>query len=100
LPAFHNTQPRLLHSQPGPSALLRAAVDSAVAIGTLLISVLWSKGQFDGPYLILALLVFSLTFPGSLARDTESAGALIRDIVTSWLAIIALLLLLGWASET
>jgi len=100
LPAFHDTQPHLLHSQPGPSALLRATVDPAVAIGTLLISVQWFEGQIDGRYVILALLVFSLTFPGSLARDTESAGALIRDIVTSWLAIIALLLLLGWASET
>ena len=71
-----------------------------MAIGTLLISAQWLEGQIDGRYVILALLVFSLTFPGSLARDTESAGALIRDIVTSWLAIIALLLLLGWASET
>jgi len=100
LPAFHDTQPHLLHSQPGPSALVRAAVDPAVAIGTLLISVQWSEGQFDGPYLILALLVFSMTFPGNPARDTASAGGLIRDIVTSWLAIIALLLLLGWASGT
>jgi Undecaprenyl-phosphate glucose phosphotransferase len=100
LPAFHNTQPRLLHSQPGPSALLRATVDPAVAIGILLISVQWFEGQIDGRYVILALLVFSLTFPGSLARDTEGAGALIRDIITSWLAVIALLLLLGWASET
>ncbi len=100
MPAFHDTQPHLLHSQPGPSALLRATVDPAVAIGTLLISVQWFEGQIDGRYVILALLVFSLTFPGSLARDTESAGGLIRDIVTSWLAIIALLLLLGWASET
>ena len=102
LPTFPDTQPqpRLLHSQPGPATLLRAAVDPAVAIGTLLLSVLWFDGRFGGPYLILTLLVFSMTFPGSLARDTASAGELVQDIVTGWLTIIAMLLLLGWASET
>jgi putative colanic acid biosynthesis UDP-glucose lipid carrier transferase len=80
--------------------LVRTAIDPAVAIGTLLLSVLWFDGRFDGHYLILALLVFSMTFPGSLTRDTASAGALIREIVTGWLAIVALLLLLGWGSRT
>ena len=98
--ASHDTEPRLLHSQPSAAAVMRAAVDPAVAISTLLISVLWFHGRFDGPYLILALLVFGITFPGSLARDTANAARLARDIVTGWLAIVALLLFLGWASRT
>ncbi len=97
---FQNTQPRLLPSQPGPVTLLRSAVDPAVAIVCMMVSVLWFDGRFGGPYLILALLVFSMTFPGNLARDTASNGELIRSILAGWAAIIGLLLLLGWASQT
>jgi putative colanic acid biosysnthesis UDP-glucose lipid carrier transferase len=98
--AFHDTQPPLVRSEPGLTALMRAAVDPAVAIGTLIAATLWFEGRFDGPYLILGLLVFSMMFPGDLSRDTVGNGKLIRDIVAEWLAIVALLLLLGWASKT
>ncbi|HEY3075679.1 MAG TPA: undecaprenyl-phosphate glucose phosphotransferase [Burkholderiales bacterium] len=93
-------QSRLLHSQPGPGALLQAAVDPVVSIATLAAAVSAFGGRFDGACLILALLVFAMTFPGSLASETNSAGELMLDIVTGWLAIVALLLLLGWASRT
>ena len=91
---------RLLHSQPGALALAHAAVDPAVSIATLAAMVAWFGGRFDGACLILALLVFAMTFPGSLARPGEGAGELMLDIVTGWAAIVALLLLLGWASHT
>jgi putative colanic acid biosynthesis UDP-glucose lipid carrier transferase len=97
---LQNSQPRLLPSQPGPLALLRAAVDPAVAIGCLVLCVLWFDGRFGGSYLILSLLVFSMTFPGDLGRDTAGNGDLARGIFAGWLTIVALLLLLGWASET
>ncbi len=98
--ASHDTELRPLHSQPSAAALARSAVDPAVAIGSLLASVLWFDGRFDAPYVILALLVFAMTFPGSLARDTASAARQLREIVTGWLAIVAVLLALGWASGT
>ncbi|MEX2198534.1 MAG: undecaprenyl-phosphate glucose phosphotransferase [Burkholderiales bacterium] len=97
---FPHTQPRLLPSQPGPAALLRAAVDPAVAVGSLVVCALWFDGRFGGAHLILLLLVFSMTFPGDLGRDTASAAALARGIAVEWLAMVALLLLLGWASGT
>src|SRR3954464_15060684 len=93
-----------MHSQPGSGALVHAAIDPAVAIATLAVSASFFGGRFDGACLILALLVFALTFPGSLARPNENesyaAGALMLDIVTGWIAIVGLLLLLGWASRT
>src|SRR6185503_10295457 len=46
---------------------------------------------FDGACLILALLVFAMTFPGGLARETEKPGDLMLEIATGWLAILALL---------
>jgi putative colanic acid biosynthesis UDP-glucose lipid carrier transferase len=91
---------RQLHNRLGPAALVRTALDSVVAIGTLLVSVLWFQGRFDGPYLILAPLVFAMTFPSSLGWGTTSTRRLVRDIVTDWTAIIGLLLLLGWTSRT
>src|SRR4051812_33825360 len=89
-----------MHSQPGSGALVHAAVDPAVAIATLAASATFFGGRFDGACLILALLVFALTFPGSLARESASAGELVLDIVTGWIAIVGLLVLLGWASRT
>jgi len=93
-------QSRILLSQPGPGALLQAAIDPLVAIGALGAAVAWYGGRFDGACLILALIVFALTFPGSLARESQKAGELMLDIVTGWTAIVALLVLLGWASRT
>src|SRR3954462_7758612 len=96
---------RLLHSQPGALALAHAAVDPAVSIGTLAAVVAFFGGRFDGGCLILALLVFALTFPGSLAGEAidgrrAGAGELALDIATGWIAIVGLLVLLGWASRT
>jgi Undecaprenyl-phosphate glucose phosphotransferase len=100
LQAIPETRSRLLRSQPGAGALMQAAVDPLVAIATLGAAVAAFGGSFDGACLILALLVFAMTFPGSFARETESAGELMLDIATGWMAIVFLLLLLGWASHT
>ncbi|HZM33887.1 MAG TPA: undecaprenyl-phosphate glucose phosphotransferase [Burkholderiales bacterium] len=91
---------RVLRSQPGAGALVQSAVDPAVAIGMLAASTAALSQRFDGASLILALIVFAMTFPGTLARDTGTAGELALDVVTSWMAIVALLLLLGWSTRT
>lgn len=95
-----DTWPRLSPGKLGPSALLRAAIDPAIAIGGLVIAVLWFEGQFAGPYLILALLVFSMTYPNSLAQEASDIPGLVRNVATGWLSMIALLALAGWASGT
>jgi putative colanic acid biosysnthesis UDP-glucose lipid carrier transferase len=95
----HDTQPRLLHSQLAPAALVRVSLEPLAAIGTLLISVFAFDETFGGAYLILVLLVFALTFPGTSPRSVSVAG-LVRDILANWFAIVALLLLLGWATQT
>ena len=57
-------------------------------------------GSFDGACLIVALLVFAMTFPGTMARDGARAGELALDIVTGWAMVVLLLALLGWATQT
>jgi putative colanic acid biosynthesis UDP-glucose lipid carrier transferase len=98
--AARGTRLRLSRSQPGTAALLRAAVDPLVAILTLAAAVALTGARFDGACLILALLVFAMTFPGSFAREGASAAELAFDVVTGWTAVVALLALLGWASRT
>ncbi|MGH8642014.1 MAG: undecaprenyl-phosphate glucose phosphotransferase [Burkholderiales bacterium] len=93
------TQPRLLHSQLAPSALLRASLDSAMAVGSLLVVVFAHGVPFDGAHLILALLVFSLTFPGNTPAGTSLRGRA-GDVLASWTVVVALLLLLGWTTQT
>ncbi len=96
--------PRLASSPPGRAALVRAALDPAVAAGTLAACAAFFGRGFDGPCLILSLLVFAMTFPGSFVRADSAAsprpGALAVDVVTGWIPVICLLALLGWASRT
>ena len=58
-------QPRLLRSQLSASALVRVMLDPVIIIGTLAAVAMLNGESFDGPYLVLALIVFSLTFPAS-----------------------------------
>ena len=81
------------------AVLTRMLLEPAVAIGTLAACAAWFRVPFDGPYIILALLLFSLTFPGHAPRGT-SAGAIARDVLAGWVLIVGLLLMLGWATRT
>jgi putative colanic acid biosynthesis UDP-glucose lipid carrier transferase len=95
------TQSLPLRTPPGPGTLLQACIDPLVAVGTLAAAVSAFGGRFDGACMILALIVFAMTFPGSLARGASSrAGELALDIAAGWAAVVALLLFLGWASRT
>ncbi|HEX7953302.1 MAG TPA: undecaprenyl-phosphate glucose phosphotransferase [Burkholderiales bacterium] len=95
----HDSLP-LVRSQPGLITLLRATADPVVIIAVLVAAVLWFEVPFGGPYLVLSFIVFSTTFPGNLGRDAAGNAELIRDVVISWSALVALLLLFGWASQT
>ena len=79
--------------------MLRASLDSAMAVGSLLVAVVAYGVPFDGAHLILALLVFSLTFPGNTPSGTSLRGHA-GDVAASWTVVVALLLLLGWTTQT
>lgn len=92
-------QPRLLQGPLAPAALARILLEPAVAIGVFLASNVAFAKPFGGPDLILIILVFALTFPGSSPRRT-SVSAMARDTLANWVPVIALLLLLGWSTQT
>jgi putative colanic acid biosynthesis UDP-glucose lipid carrier transferase len=82
-----------------PAALVRMFLEAVIAVGTLVASAAFFGEFFDGPYIILALLVFSLTFPGR-APLGMSALAIARDVLSGWAIVVLLLFLLGWATRT
>src|SRR3989442_9298456 len=56
------------------------------------------EGQLRAPHMILALIVFSLTFP-SEARLSQPARRAIKNLVVGWLALSGLLFFFGYASD-
>ena len=96
--AAHHFPSRLLQGQLPPAALVRVTLDPLVAIGMLLLSAYAFGASLDGHYLILVVLVFALTFPGT-SPSAVSMTALALAIFTNWLVICALLLSLGWATQ-
>ena len=78
---------------------MQAALEPLVAETVLVAVTLAFDQSFGGAYLILALILFSLTFPGS-ASGTTNPRALAVDVVTGWLVVVGLLLLIGWATQT
>jgi putative colanic acid biosynthesis UDP-glucose lipid carrier transferase len=97
--AAQSRELKLTQGPPTLSGLVRMLLEPAVAVGTLGAAAAWYRVPFGGEYLILALLVFSLTFPGRLPR-ASSAGGIARDVLSGWILTVALLLLLGWATRT
>jgi putative colanic acid biosynthesis UDP-glucose lipid carrier transferase len=85
--------------QISPAALAQALVDPVATIGALLLCAGAFGVPFEGAYLILALIVFSLTFPGSRPK-AAGVRALTGAVARSWGATAALLLLIGWATRT
>jgi putative colanic acid biosynthesis UDP-glucose lipid carrier transferase len=95
-------QSRHLKLTQGPltlAVLVRVLLEPVLAVATLVAAAAWYGVAFGGAYLILALLLFSLTFPGRAPRSTGVVG-IARDVAASWILNAALLLTLGWATRT
>jgi len=97
--ATQNSHLRLSQGPLTLAVLVRMLLEPVVAIGALAACARYFNEPFAGSYMILALLVFSLTFPGRAPRGT-SAGAIARDVLSGWILIVCLLIALGWATRT
>ena len=89
--------PLPIRRQLSAPAILRISLDAIIAVGSLLAVAAWFKQPFEGPYLILALIVFSLTFPGAI-YTAGNLVALARDVLLNWFVVVLILLFFGYAS--
>jgi len=89
--------PMVLRRQLSASAIFRISLDALIAVGLLLVVAQYYEVPFEGKYLILALIVFSLTFPGAV-YSSGSVFALVRDVVLNWFIVLVILLFFGYAS--
>lgn len=78
--------------------LLEALIGSAALVLSLWWAAWYADGSISPPHLILAVLVFALTFPGKSTLQLP-ALTLVGNIVVHWVLIASLLLLTGWATR-
>src|SRR5688572_24229658 len=97
--ATRQTYPRLTANPTGLAVLLRMMLEPVLAIVALMVATFAFGVRFDGPYIILALLVFSLTFP-SQNHPSTGTRALAGDVLGHWMLVVGLLLMLGWVTRT
>jgi putative colanic acid biosynthesis UDP-glucose lipid carrier transferase len=97
--ATHHPQ-QFLHGQPLTlSTVLLAFMVPAVSIATLLLCAMVFGQTLSGPYLILSIIVFSVTFSARLPQSSSLINLAIKVLI-NWCWVAGLLLLLGWATQT
>ncbi len=91
-------QQAILRGQLSLLSFVRMTLDPLLAVLLLVAITLFHGEAFDGPELVLALIAFSLTFPGNLPLTPNPKG-LAKDIVLSWGVIVLILLFFGYATK-
>ena len=77
---------------------IEAILDPGVLVATLWALALWFEGELAPAYLILSVIVFSITFPGT-SRLQFPLRRVFTDVLFGWVWIAALLLLTGFATR-
>ncbi|HEY6280514.1 MAG TPA: undecaprenyl-phosphate glucose phosphotransferase [Burkholderiales bacterium] len=77
--------------------LLEISIDPFALSLSLWPIAFWYDGYLAPQHVILSLIVFSLTFPGS-AHLSQTPGSALRHIILGWLTLSVLLLAFGYVS--
>ena len=72
-------------------------LDPLLIVALLVIITLLHGQEFGWPEVVLALIAFSLTFPGNVTLSGDAKG-LLKDVVVSWFVIVMILLFFGYAT--
>jgi len=78
--------------------IAESLVDPLILVLTLWGVAVYVEGELTPPYLVLTVILFSLTFPGP-SRLSLPAWRLIRNVLVGWLIMGGLLLFFGYASR-
>ena len=94
------TYKRTFYSAPqSVTSFVAAFLEPGITVLAFLLATLYYDEPVDRPALTLCLLVFALTFPGrNRFRDNLIAAGV--DIVSSWVALITILALCGYATRS
>jgi putative colanic acid biosynthesis UDP-glucose lipid carrier transferase len=94
------TYKRTFYSAPqSVTSLVAAFLEPSITVLVFLCATLYFGELIDRPALTLCLLVFALTFPGrNRFRDNLIAAGV--DIATSWVMLIGILALCGYATRS
>src|SRR5688500_15036358 len=91
---------RTFYSAPqSVTSLVAAFMEPAITVLTFLVVNGWFDEPVNRPELTLCLLVFALTFPGR-NRFRENLIAAGVDIVSSWVMLVGILALCGYATRS
>jgi putative colanic acid biosynthesis UDP-glucose lipid carrier transferase len=80
------------------SGVIAALLDPVLIIAVLVVSTRLHGGVYDGPELLLSLLVFAITFPSPVRRFT-GLRQLITDVFYTWASACFVLLFFGYAGR-
>ena len=81
------------------TALIQALLAPGLAMLTLPLCAAAFAQPVDAACLILAILVFAISFPGRFPRSSSLPGMAL-GVASNWLLVVGLLLLLGWLTQT
>ncbi|MGH8798568.1 MAG: undecaprenyl-phosphate glucose phosphotransferase [Caldimonas sp.] len=94
------TYKRTFYSAPqSVTSLVAALLEPGLTVLTFFAVTKWSDELMDRPALTLCLLVFALTFPGP-NRFRDKLLNVAVDILSSWVTLIAILALCGYATRS
>jgi len=79
-------------------SITEALIDPLIAVFSLWIVAFIQEGDLEPVYLILSLIIFSLTFPSS-SKITLTYFKGIRNILLTWAVLSALLILFGLSTQ-
>ena len=78
--------------------MIKILVDPILIISMLFGLILLIEGRLSSPYIVLSIMVFALSFPGSW----HNQGNIVKDMLATlsqWFLIVSILLFFGYATE-
>ncbi len=92
--ASHSAPLNLLQNSTSLAGFFKAIWDPACAVAAMLVLTDLYGETVDGPEILLAVVLFSMLYPGNIPLHRSWLGAL-REIALQWLPALAVLFLLG-----
>ena len=77
--------------------LIKILIDPVLMVATLFCLAIYFENRLPSEYVVLSILLFALSFPGSWA-DSKSVKAEILNTLEQWLLILGVLLIFGYTT--